>query len=218
MHQLIQTGRVARGYIGIRMERLSADAAEGLGIERGILIHQVEPDTPAEAAGLQSGDIIVGFQGETVNETGQFRNAVASLMPGTGIDVKIWRDGTYLDISVTLGELKPESQRIATASATMPQEELGISVTPLSDGNSVRYGQDVDGGVVVSDVQAGSLGFRSGLRAGDLIEQINHIPVSTTEDYNRVLDAVEPGQVMLLFIRYDAYNTRIVTVRKPRGH
>jgi len=107
MQQLIRTGYVARGYIGIRMEKLSVDAAEGLGIERGILIHQVEPDTPAEEAGLQSGDIIVAFQGEAVDETGQFRNAVASLMPGTGINVRIWRDGTYRDFSVTLGELEP---------------------------------------------------------------------------------------------------------------
>ena len=215
MQQLIQTGYVARGYMGIRMETLSADAAEGLGIERGILIHQVEPDTPAEEAGLQGGDIIVAFQGETVNESGQFRNAVAALRPGTGIDLRVWRDGAYQNISLTLGELDPEPQRVAATRRRAPQEELGISVTTLTEEKSERYGQDLEGGVVVSGVQSGSLAYRSGLQAGDLIEQINHIPVPTTADYNRVIDAIQPGQVMLLFIRRDAYNTRIVTVRKP---
>lgn len=217
MGQLIRSGYVARGYLGIRMETLSADAAEGLGLSRGIMIHQVEPDTPAEDAGLQSGDIIVAFQGETVKESGRFRNMVAALMPGTGVDLRILRDGTFHEVSLVLGALEAEPVRVATmpVDKSPSREELGITVAPLSVEDAIGYGEEHDGGVVVSAVQSGSLAYRGGLQVGDLIEQINHVPVPSVDDYELVVAGIKPGQTMLLFIRRDAGNTRIVTVRKP---
>ena len=215
MAQLIQTGHVARGYIGIRMETLNADASEGLGIDHGILIQQIEPDTPADQAGLQAGDVIVEFQGKSVEESTNFRNTVASIPPGSKVAIKVWRDDTYHDITLTLGEL-PTSDPPQYASRPAPsREELGLSVMALSPEDAGHYGNEYDGGVVVSAVKSGSLAYRSGLQAGDLIEQVNHIPVSAVEEYNQIVDEIEPGQVMMLFIRRDATVTRVVALRKP---
>ena len=129
--------------------------------------------------------------------------------------MKVWRDEAYHDITLTLGTLPTSDQPRYASRPDLPEEELGLAVMALAPENAGQYGNEREGGVVVSAVKSGSLAYRSGLQAGDLIEQINHIPVTAVEEYNRIVDAIEPGQVMMLFIRRNAAVTRVVALRKP---
>ncbi|MBI4553505.1 MAG: Do family serine endopeptidase [Candidatus Latescibacteria bacterium] len=217
MGKLIKTGHVARGYLGIRMETLNAEAAEQLGVKKGILVHQVEKRTPAERSGLRVGDVIVEFQGQGVEESTKFRDAVAAVRPGTTVELKVWRDHAFRLITLTLDELPAgdPTRQASTTAPPKPHESLGLRVEPLTPADARRLGYERQDGVLVSEVERSGVAYRSDLRPGDLIQEINRKPVGSVADYRRIIDTIKPGQGALLFIRRGENATRVITFRMP---
>lgn len=215
MTKLIKTGHVARGYIGIRMETLNAEAAEGLGVKKGVLIHQVEKHAPADRAGLRVGDVITEFQGQTVEESSKFRNAVAAMTPGTVVELKIWRDNVPHLVKLKLDELPASDTPRQASTQDDSHKPLGLSVQPLTREDARRLGYEDQDGVVVSAVERGSIAYRNDLRPDDLIQQINRKPVRSIRDYQRMLDTIKSGQVIMFFVRRGGDTTRIITLRMP---
>jgi len=113
MQQLISTGKVRRGQLGIAIRKITSDVAAQLHVQegKGVLVAQVQPGSPAAKAGLKEGDIILAFNGVEVNDPNTFRNQVASTPPGTTVRLTILRNGRQQEVQATLGEFVPQPQQ-----------------------------------------------------------------------------------------------------------
>jgi len=199
--QLIESGEVTRGYLGIVIQPLTAELAESFGMAQpqGILIAQVAEDSPAQKAGLKSGDVIVSYQGKPVNDIGDFRNRVSLTPPGSTGQLTVIRDGKRRNITVTIGKLS-EEQMIAQAPAERA-EELGLTVQTLTPQLAEQFDARVGEGVVVTQVKPGSIAALAGIKIGDVILQVNRKRVDTAAAFNRVVGESRREKRVLLLIR-----------------
>jgi serine protease Do len=186
--QLIATGRVRRGYLGISLDELTREMAEGKDweITEGILVTDVEEGSPAAQAGLQPDDVIVEFDGKPVQKARSFRLLVAGTDVGKRVGLKVFRDGKYRDLNVTLGEFKERT--LAQTAEEVEGEWLGIRVEDVSSPR-VREKYALDGeerGVVITEVEDGSPAAKKGLSPGGLVLEIVNREIDGLADYNRI--------------------------------
>jgi serine protease Do len=183
--QLKTEGQVERGWLGISIQGISDDIAAGLGLEdpRGALVADVVSGSPADEAGLRSGDVITGFGGTEVSTVKDLTRLAANATPGSEVLVEVWRDGDTVELEVKLGSSLEESPAVAREPA---HGKLGLSLAPLTDAERQRLGlaEDVQGAVVAS-VVPGSPAARKGLRPGDVIAMVGHEPVASPDDVVR---------------------------------
>jgi len=199
--QLKETGKVTRGYLGIVMhpEKITQDLAEVFGLKdnKGVLITEVVPDSPADKAGIQRRDIIRKINDKTVEDWQSFRNEVAMLKPGTKINLTLLRDGKEKQVQVEIGSL--DEGEIAMAGASEASRKLGVQVQELTEELAKRFGYGQAKGVIVTEVAEGSPAERAGITAGILIVSVNRQDVKTVEEFNEALqDSVKTGKVLLL--------------------
>jgi serine protease Do len=194
--EIRQHGRVIRGYLGVRMRTLTPELAEGrdLEVDRGALIVEVRPDTPAERGGLQVGDVVVEFGGQPIREDRDLQFRVADAKVGSTAELKILRDGKERRLEVTLAEL-PEDQVLAAADTVPPTGEtwLGIRAADVADESNPEvgrlrdtFGVTQDSGVIVLSVEKGSAADAARLQPGDVIVEVVNTPIDTLDDFVRV--------------------------------
>jgi serine protease Do len=178
--QLVRTGHVSRGRIGVGVQPVSAEQAKSLGLDstRGALVGTVDPSGPAQAAGLREGDVIVGVNGRQIANTTELMAQVSQLTPGSTATVNVWRNGGERKLSVTVGAQSPQ---VASASPRMqrePQQQqqpdqarprLGVAVRPLTADEQQEA--SLPGGVVVQ--QATGPAAAAGIQAGDIIVAVD---------------------------------------------
>jgi serine protease Do len=198
---LIESGAVARGWLGVRIQPVSADIAESLGLAepQGALVSNSESETPAAKAGIQAGDVITAVNGETVEDARDLAKKIGAFDPDTSVELTVWRAGKAETIDVKLGTLPVEQALAAnTPSEEIPEEEvkpafvdgLGIAVEPNSEGP----------GLVVAEVDKGSIAEERGMRAGDVIVAVNNSDVKSAADVAQVIDnAAKDGRKAALF-------------------
>jgi serine protease Do len=197
--ELEEKGRVTRGWLGVLIQKVTADIAESLGLDdaRGALVADVLPDGPARAAGIQVGDVIVEFDGHAVGESSELPFLVARTAVGKTVTVKVIRDGDQEKVEVTIGELTDE-EIVATAS----EDDLGMTVQPLTPAIAESLGLDPDArGVVISAIQPGSNAEDAGLRRGDVILEVDRKPVTSLSSYQKALRKSAKGKSILLLVR-----------------
>jgi len=203
IEQLLETGRVARGFLGVQLQAVSREQADALGLQKpaGALINHVEPGSPAEEAGIEVGDVILSFNGTPIDRHSELPPLVGMERPGTEAEMTVWRWGERQSIEVTLGER--EADVVARGAdgdgAAEPSNALGLIVEPLSGELRQRYG-DPEGGVVVVDVESDNA-YRAGIRPQQLILMINNQPVAGMEDFNRIVSGIEPGSTVALLVQ-----------------
>ena len=194
--QLERSGAVERAWIGIAIQPLDDDLAEGFGREdkKGALISSIQPNAPADKAGLKAGDIILSYDGTEIKEMRDLPKTVAQSSVGEKHKVVIWRDGRKKTISITT-EPFPEEPRLASQSKTQESpdtdmdEVIGAQLSVLSDESRSRYRISSDvAGVLVVAVEAGGLAAKNGLRRGDVISALNGIRVNSPSD---ILDIIK---------------------------
>jgi serine protease Do len=210
MDQLVQKGSVTRGFLGIELQTVDKEIAEGFNLSKteGVLITSVVKNSPAEKAGLQTGDIILELNGKPVKSRDTFRNQISMMDPGSEAKLKIVRKGKTITLSVKLGSVGEESTTPAVVS-----QKLGIEVENLSAELSRQLGYaSTDEGVVITKVKPGSPAALAGLRPGYLIQAINHKKVSNTADYEAVIEENGQNKRILLLVKYGK-TTRFYSIR-----
>jgi serine protease Do len=198
--QLIKHGKVSRSVLGIYLQEVDEDLAESFGLEatRGILVSQIVEDSAADEAGLKGGDIIVEMNGTPVGKLGAFRNRVASTPPNSKVDLRIFRNGKYKNISAITKEMDGDDSGITEAEPAI-YEKLGMTVENIDAEMARRLNHDDKDGIVVTEVEQGGSAWRAGLQPGHIIVSVNREAVDTVADFKSVLsDAEENGKILLL--------------------
>jgi Do/DeqQ family serine protease len=208
MGQLIKTGHVRRGMLGVNIQNVTADLAAslGLGQARGAIVSGVQPGGPADRAGLKRGDVITAFNGTPVTDNNTLRNAVARTQPGSNALLTVSRDNREQQLRITLGELPVASARGAREEGEGATHEdaggLGLSVQPISPALVQRFKlKDATQGLVIIDVAQAGVGAEVGLQPGDVIEEVNRQPVRTVAELQAALKVGGTRPTLLLVNR-----------------
>lgn len=185
--QLIRTGRIERGYIGVRLQEITPSIAEALGIQgsKGALVASVEPGSPAEQAGIQAGDVITRFNGKDIQSVHDLTLAAASQKPGTRTTLTRNRGGSQQEIALTIGQRDDEEQQQtgAVPRSDTADARLGLSLSPIPDEARQQLGLEPDTtGVFVQEVAPNSLAAENGFQPGDVIVSANNRNVTQPSD------------------------------------
>jgi serine protease Do/serine protease DegQ len=202
MRSLIETGAVARGFLGVELQDLEADLAQAFGVKdgRGAVILDIQPDSPAAKAGLEQGDVVVAINDRGIGNSSDLRLTVSQMLPGTSIRVGVLRDGESREIEVVLGRL--EDGTVATGRSSSNELIKGVRVAPVSDELRARFSLPEGArGLVVIAVEGGSR-FESVLPVGTVIEQINRTPVN---DLRSGTSALRSGRNLFLLTYRGVY-------------
>ena len=201
MMQLIKTGKVRRAKMGVTVQTVNSELAQSLGLPdvRGALVSSVEPNSPAQKAGIERGDVIMTFNGQPVADSNDLRNRVASSMPDTKATVMLVRNGHDVTKDVTLGELTDTQMASNTQDHGSNGDSYGLSVAPLTPDLANQMGVKATHGLVVEQVAPASAASDAGLQSGDVIVQVNHQPVNNVEQFRDALKA-DAGRPALLLI------------------
>ena len=218
MEQLVKTGKVTRGYLGVQVTDLSQDLASQFKAPdtSGALVEDVAPGGPSEKAGVKNGDVIRRLNGQAVADAGQLTAMVTDMTPGTAVNLEILRDGKPMTVRITLGE-RPNnvaSHGGGPGGGGGVQEGAlrGISVQMLTPSLRSQLGLSPNAtGVVISGLDENSPAAAAGLQEGDVIEGIDRQPVRNVGDYNR-LAAQAKGQTLL---RINRQGTGLFVVLSP---
>ncbi|MCX7915593.1 MAG: DegQ family serine endoprotease [Verrucomicrobiae bacterium] len=218
MRDLIANGKVTRGYLGIIIQDLTPELAEQFGVSdaKGALVAQVAPESPAQRAGLQVGDVIVRYDGRAVDDVRRLRNMVADTPPGKSVTVEIMRDGKTRRLQVEVGQL-PDDETVARgfsppAARTSVAAELGLEVEPLTSEKARALGIEGENGILVSEVKPDSAAAAAGLLAGDVVTEVDRRPVRTVEEFSTALQRARAKSSVLLLVR-SREGSRFVVLR-----
>lgn len=197
--QLKTKGKVTRGFLGVLIQKVTPEIAEGFGLEqaRGALVANVSKDGPADKAGVQVGDVIVEFDKQQVKDSGDLPLIVARTPVGKTVPMKVLRDKREVQLQVTVGELK-EDEAVAS---TTKNEQLGMAVQEVTPQIAESLGLQKAEGVVVTDVQGDGAAAEAGIRRGDVILEVDRKSVRNVADFRRALGQVEKGKSVLLLVR-----------------
>ena len=205
---LATVGRVERGWLGVHIQRVSADIAKSLGLEeaKGALVAEVAEGGPAETAGLGVGDVILEFAGNPVPSSRRLPRLVAQAEAGERVEVVVFRDGKRESLSVVVGQYPDpegsESAPRADERGVTPQASIGLEVAPLTI--QLRADYEIPPsvqGVLVVEVDEDGAAAQRGLRVGDVIVRAGDRPVSSPADVSEAIDRLaESGEDLLLLL------------------
>jgi serine protease Do len=217
MEQIVEHGKVVRGYLGVTVQEVSPDMAKAFGLSQGGggLVGDVSPNSPAAKAGLQRGDIILQINGATVNGPDDLSVRTAEMAPGTVVHVEIYRNGNKMGKDVTLGTYPNGGKEAQPANAGPATTLQGIEVQNLTP--DLRQQLNLPSGVsgvVVSQVDPTSTAAMAGLQRGDVIQEVNRKPVHNMDEYRQAVAGLGNQPVLLLVNR--AGTTHFV-VLQPQG-
>ena len=185
--QLLDHGKVSRGRLGVMIQEINQDLATSFGLEKpvGALVSSVEKDSPAERAGIESGDVILKFNGKEIVHSSDLPPMVADLTPGTSATLEIWRKGRTRTFSIKVGEM---NSTVANAGMeNTAKGKLGLAVRPLSSAEQEKAGVPKNEGLLVERVTEGPAA-QAGIRSGDIILSVNGEKVASAEKLRNLVE------------------------------
>ncbi|MHB8382156.1 MAG: DegQ family serine endoprotease [Candidatus Binataceae bacterium] len=205
--QLRDKGKVTRGWLGVYIQAVTPELAQSLGLKdaQGALVAQVLAHGPALAAGVQRGDVITAFDGKPVTDSRELPLLVSRTPLGKAVTITIIRDKQVKQLSTTI----TESQEAQLAAVENPRKtgpegtasEFGLRVKDLNPGLAKELGLEADRGVVIASVEPGSSADQAGLRARDVVLEVNRAPVSDVNAYQAAIKTGAAGKVVLLLVK-----------------
>ena len=214
--QLKLSGKITRGWLGIAIQEITKDLADSFGMKNtnGALIAGVEKSSPAEKGGLEPGDVILKFDGKSIETSSDLPRAVGSTKPGKKAAVEVLRKGAIKGLNVTVGESPFEKDEVATNNKTTKPEinRIGMVLRELT----AQQKKTLNGrnGLLVADVQG--LAAQAGIRRGDVVLGLNNTEVQSPEQFNKQLSAMPAGKTIALLIQRGE-NTLYVPIKLAAG-
>ena len=207
MNQIIEKGRVVRGWLGVVIQNITPDIAEVLNVYSGVLVAQVVKNSPAEKAGLKVGDVILLYNGQKVEDVRDLQLKVMQTPPGKRVPIEVMRGNRRITLWVKIGEL-PSKRKFKVS--RRPEEGIGLIVRNLTQLERERLGLDY--GILVKEVIPNSLAYESGLRRGDIILEVNRVKVRDVSHFVKLIRRFrEMGKSkVLLLIRRGRSNQFLV--------
>jgi serine protease Do len=208
MDQLIRTGKVVRGWLGVAIQELTPELASQFSVieTKGVLVSDVMDDSPAKKAGFERGDVILEYDGKAMDSPTHLRNAVAQTPIGRKVSIKLIRDKKPKTVELTIVE-QPRSMTQAGQEdgpeSSSPAGMLSdIEVRELNDELASRYGlKPADRGVIVTRVKPGSPAEEAGVREGDVVLEVNRKPIGSLKSYERATSTLTKDQAVLLLLK-----------------
>lgn len=210
--QLQKTGHVTRGWLGVKIQPVDADIAKSLGLDEpvGALVAEVFADSPASAAGVQVGDVIVAFDGTDVEKSADLPALVAGTPVGKSAELVVLRAGSKVSLTVDVAKLADDAESARPVRAA----SLGLTVQDVTPDIAEQLGLEKDeGGVVVTSVTNGSAAANAGLMPGDLVVSVGNQPVENAESFRAALDRATEDKGVLVLVRRG--NQTLFRVLKP---
>jgi len=209
MDQLIQKGKVTRAWLGVGIQDVTPAIAKAFQRREamGVLVSDVQSNTPASRAGLEKGDIILNVDSKPITDGNQLRNTISSMAPDAHVTLKVWRNGAEKDVPVTLGEQTGEEAKVERGNRgggrSDPSDEAlaGVTVEDLNGGQSGRRFNQNNGpssGVVVTNVRPNSAAAEAGLQAGDVIQEVNRHAVRNVAEFRQALRGSNEETLLLV--------------------
>jgi serine protease Do len=205
--QLKNSGKVVRGWLGVYIQKVTPELAESLGLadSRGALVAKVLDNGPAQAAGVKRGDVIIAFDNQPIDDSRELPLMVGRTDLGHKGVLKVVRDKQTIDIPVTITQSR-EPEIVASEEKTEKPDlgtvsQFGLRVKDLSADLAKELGLDTPDGVVIASVEPGSAADDAGLRARDIIIEVNRAAVKNVDAYQSALKASAKGKSVLLLIR-----------------
>ena len=216
--QLIKTGHVTRGRIGVGIQNVSKDLADSLGLAKaqGAAVSNVEENSPAAKAGLEVGDVITKIDGHPVEGSADLSRTIRAMKPGTKANLSVWRSGKMRDVTITVAEFKDDEQVKTAAGEGKKKEQpkpgkLGLAVAELTADQ--KKALKVTSGVVVEAADGAVLA--AGVGPGDVILRVNNVDTPNVKAFNDAVAKLDPKKPVALLIK-DEQGTRYITFR-PEG-
>ena len=222
--QLRASGKVSRGRLGVVIQEVSKELAESLGLGKpiGAVVNAVEKGGPAEKSGIEAGDVILKFDGKTINSSADLPRMVGVTRPGTRSTVQVWRKGATRELAIVIGEISDDKQapakpQRAPKAAEQPANRLGLVVSELTPEQKREL--KLSSGLLIEDVR--SAGARSDLRTGDVVIAVISKGATTeaksVDQFNKLLAQFEKGSNVTLLIRRGEMQT-FVTIKGLNGN
>jgi serine protease Do len=202
--QLVSTGEVTRGYLGVSIQSVTPELAKAMKLEehQGALVADVTPGSPAAKAGIHRGDVIVGFNSETVKDSHDLPAVVAKTAVGEKVTVTLRRDGKTQKVPVTVGKL-PSEKVTSEAPSHASQSQWGLQLQDVTPQIARQRGLTDESGAMVVGVQPDTPAERAGLQRGDIILEVNHQPVQSVQDVRDAIAKADTLDALLLLVKRD---------------
>ncbi len=198
--QLKATGKVTRGRIGVQIGEVTKDVAESLGLARaqGAQVQRVEPGSPAEKGGVETGDIILKYNGIAIDRFSDLPRLVGKTRPGTRATVSVWRKGAMRDMQLMIVEMETEKPvRKDDGKPERAANILGLAVSNLSEAQKREL--NIDSGVLIESVEGAAA--RAGLRQGDIVLRLNNTDIKDTAQFAALAAKLDPKKMAALLVR-----------------
>ena len=208
LDQLVATGKVTRAYLGVYIQDITKAMEKNFGVKagEGVLVSDTISGSPAEKAGIKSGDIITKVNGKAVGSTDELIKTISTKPVGSVVTLDIVRNKAPLQVQVTLAEKPSEAQLAAnttTGKQTTAAKKFGITVGSISSAAAQRLGLQSTQGVVIIDVAPGSRADWAGLQKDDVIREINRQPVKSVDEWNSMVKSMDDNAVLMFTIVRD---------------
>jgi serine protease Do len=215
--QLESKGKVVRGMIGVQVQNVTPELAKSFGMSepKGALVAQVNPDSPADKAGIHRGDIIIDFNGHPINEMNELPRMVADTAPGSKATLKILREGKEKTLSLSIVELSDERQAQGKEEGAAEKTPLGLEVQNLNPTLAQQFRLRDTKGVVVVQVESGTPAADANIRPGDLILEVNGVVIGTVKEYREAVAKVKKDSVARFLVKRQG-RTLYLTVENPK--
>lgn len=210
-NQLREHGKVTRGRLGIAIQNITPELARSFNLpdSSGALVASVENGSPASQAGIQTGDVVLQYNGKPIKNANELPRLVAASKPGSQATLDIWRKGRKIRINVTVGELRSET-KVPAMHPSRQRNSLGLELQELPPEQSQQLG--VRGGLLVESVEGAAA--TAGLQRGDIILALNNTQIQSLQQFVQLLGQMKPGQTVALLIQREG-NALYVPITIP---
>ncbi|MDL1894579.1 PDZ domain-containing protein, partial [Sphingobacteriales bacterium CHB3] len=226
---LIQDGKIRRGYIGVTIRAVDQTMANAIGLDRarGVLVNELRKGGAAETAGIKPGDVILSIDDKEVNEPNELQSYIATKRAGVVVALKIFRDGKNIERKVTLKELEEEKTTVKASDkkeeadrgserkpSVVTFDKLGMTVRPMTQ--EEKKVSETENGVIVSEVTRFSEASNQGIAENDIIIEADRKSISSPSEFQKLVDAKKPGDALLLRVKKQQGVSMYIAVQIPR--